>query len=85
MEPNENITSMHREITYTLDGESFVTTERRQLAAAILGRGELDPASYDLGELVGGRPAPKRYTDDEEVTIRPGARFVSIRHKADVA
>ncbi len=36
-------------------------------------------------ELKGNRPDPVRYTDDTVVEIHNKARFVSIRHRADVA
>ena len=46
----------------------------------------LDPATYDLGELIGKeRPETKRFKDDELVEIEKDARFVSIRQKGDVA
>lgn len=75
----------HREISFTIDGQAFTTTNHRQPAGNLLQLAGLDPARYDLGELRGQRPDPKRFTDDEIVTIHPNARFVSIRHAADVA
>lgn len=82
---DSKVHDMHRKITYFVDGEEFTTTQRRQQAAAILRRAGLDPSMYDLGELKGARPAPKRFGDEDLVTIHPGSRFVSIRHAADVA
>lgn len=82
---SDNITPLNRPISYTLDGQEFSTTERKRLAADVLGEGGLDPNRYDLGELVGGRPEPKHYADADQVVMRHGARFVSIRHAADVA
>lgn len=82
---DSNVTELDKSLSYTLDGEEFTTTERRRLAADVLEQAGLDPSMYDLGELVGARPDPKRYDDDKVVVIRHGARFVSIRHAADVA
>jgi hypothetical protein len=84
MSDQTNVTHIPQEIPFTIDGQPFTTTDRRQPAAALLRLAGLDPARYDLGELEGhGRT--KRFTDDEVVTIRPNARFVTIRHAADVA
>jgi len=85
MSDHPNITPMPQEIPFTIDGQPFTTTDRRQPAAALLQLAGLDPARYDLGELDGHGGQTKRFADDEVVTIRPNARFVSIRHAADVA
>lgn len=82
---NGKVTPIEKPLEYTLDGEEFTTSERRRRAADVLEQAGLDPSMYDLGELVGARPDPKRYSDDKVVVIRNGARFVSIRHAADVA
>lgn len=83
--PNDNVSPMHKPVDFTVDGRPYQTTDRRQSAAAILGLAGLDPSLFDLGELQGHRPQPVRFTDDELVEIHPGARFVSIRQRADVA
>jgi hypothetical protein len=85
MSDNSNVTKVPHEVTFTIDGQPFTTSDRRQQAADLLGLAGLDPSRYDLGELRGQRPQTKRFTDDEIVTIRPDARFVSIRIVADVA
>lgn len=72
-------------IEFSIDGELHSTEDHKQTARALLELAGLDPSQYDLGELKGERPKPKRFEDDEEVTIHPGARYVSIRHAADVA
>ncbi len=82
---NENLTRIPRAVQFTIDGRPYETTERKQQAAALLGLAGLDPALYDLGELHGQRPQPVRYADTDIVEIHPGARFVSIRQRADVA
>lgn len=68
-------------VDFSIDGEPFTTTDRKQLARDILALPDppIDPAQYDLGELHGQSPQPKQYGDDDEVTIHPGARFVSLR------
>jgi len=82
---DENVPRIPRAVQFTIDGRPYETTERKQQAAALLRLAGLDPALYDLGELHGQRPQPVRYADTELVEIHPGARFVSIRERADVA
>jgi hypothetical protein len=84
MSDQTNVTPMDHEIHFTIDGQHFITRERRQPAAALLQLAGLDHVRYDLGELEPGGKT-KRFTDDEIVTIRPNARFVTIRCAADVA
>lgn len=74
-----------RSITFTIDGRPFTVTDANQTAAALLHLSGLDPAGYDLGELHGNNPVPKRYTDDREIRVKKGDRFVSIRERAAVA
>ena len=86
MTQSSNIESTRRPIPFTIDGQSFTTDDPSQRAYALLRMAGLDPAIYDLGELQGKeRPQPKRFADDELVTIEKDARFVSIREKSDVA
>jgi hypothetical protein len=85
MRKETNIHQLPREIPFTIDGQQFTTSDRRQPAADLLRLAGLEPAMFDLGELRGQRPQTKRFADDELVKIRPNARFVSIRHCADVA
>ena len=81
-----NIEPFRRAIPFTIDGKPFTTDDLSQRASALLRLAGLDPAIFDLGELVGKEhPEPKRYDDDEIVTITKDARFVSIRQKAPVA
>lgn len=81
----DNVSELHRPVEFTIDGRPYQTTDRRQTAADLLRLAGLDPASFDLGELEGHRPDPIRYRDDQIVEIHNKARFVSIRHKANVA
>ena len=75
-----------RLIPFTVDGQPFTTDDPSQTAAALLRLAGLDPAIFDLGELEGKeRPSTRRYADYETVVIHKDARFVSIRHSADVA
>jgi hypothetical protein len=82
---DEKVARIPRAVQFTIDGRGYETTERKQQASALLRLVELDPGLYDLGELHGQRPKPVRYADTEIVEIHPGARFVSIRQRADVA
>lgn len=81
----ENVSDIRKPVEFTIDGRSYTTADSRQPAADLLRLAGLDPANFDLGELKGQRPEPVRYTDDEVVKIRNKARFVSIRHRANVA
>jgi hypothetical protein len=81
----DNVSELHRPIDFTIDGRTYTTTDHRQLAADLLRLAGLDPSRFDLGELKGHRPDPVRFSDDSVVEIHNGARFVSIRHRADVA
>ena len=75
-----------RPIPFTIDGQPFTTEDISQKASALLHLAGLDPANYDLGELLGKeRPETKRYEDNDIVAIEKDARFVSIRQKGDVA
>lgn len=81
----DNVSELRRPIDFTIDGRPYTTTDHRQLAADLLRLGGLDPGQFDLAELKGNRPDPVRYTDDTVVVVHNRARFVSIRHRADVA
>lgn len=75
-----------RHIPFTIDGQPFTTDDLSQHASALLRLAGLDPAIFDLGELVGKEhPETKRFADDEVVTIVKDARFISIRQSAPVA
>jgi hypothetical protein len=81
-----SIDQPRRLIPFTIDGQSFTTDDLSQRASALLRLAGLDPGMYDLGELQGKeQPQPKRFGDDDIVSITKDARFVSIRQKADVA
>lgn len=68
-----------QDIGFTIDGEPFTTAGHRLPAKDLLVLAGVDPADYDLGELVGNRPEPKHYGDDDEVTVHTGSRFVTLR------
>ena len=74
-----------REIEFTIDGRRFTVADPDQTATALLKLAGLDPDGYDLGELHGRDPRPKRYQDDDKVRVQTGDRFVSIRERAAVA
>ena len=82
---DENVSRIPRTVQFTIDGHPYETSKRKQQAADLLRLAGLDPALYDLGELRGQRPHPVRYADTDLIEIHPGARFVSIRERADVA
>ncbi len=80
-----NVSELHRQIRFTIDGRTYTTTDHKQTAQDLLRLAGLDPAHFDLGELKGHRPEPVRYSDEMVVVIHEKSRFVSIRHRADVA
>lgn len=81
----DNVSQLRPPIDFTIDGRSYTTSDHKQPARDLLVLAGLDPAHFDLGELKGQRPEPVRYTDDTVVEIHNKSRFVSIRHRADVA
>ncbi|MDE0033501.1 MAG: hypothetical protein OXU75_10255 [Deltaproteobacteria bacterium] len=82
----ENIEKIRRRIPFTIDGQPFTTDDLSQRASALLNLAGLDPATFDLGELVGKEhPQTKRFADEEIVSIVKDARFISIRQSAPVA
>ena len=81
----DNVSELRRPITFTIDGRPYTIDERKLPAAELLRLAGLNPSQFDLGELKGHRPQPVRFRDDEIVEVHEGARFVSIRQKADVA
>ncbi len=81
----EKVSDIRRPIEFTIDGRPYSTSDHRQPAGDLLRLAGLDPDNFDLGELKGQRPDPVRYRDDETITVRKNARFVSIRHRANVA
>ena len=73
-----------RPIVFTIDGTRYESTVRRQRAADLLRLAGLDPAACDLRE-VEGEGRGHKYQDDDIVTLRDGAQFVSVRQSAPVA
>ena len=81
-----NFEPSRRRIPFTIDGQPFTTDDLSQRASELLRLAGLDPAIFDLGELVGKeRPQTKCFVDDEIVNIVKDARFISIRQSAPVA
>ncbi len=86
MTDSSNVEQFRRRIPFTIDGQAFTTDDLSQRASALLRLAGLDPAIFDLGELVGKEnPRTKRFEDEEIVSIVKDARFVSIRQSAQVA
>ena len=71
-------------VTFTIDGRPYTTQDDRQPAADLLRLAGLDPAGYDLAEVRPGNK-PHEYRDDQNVHIKEGAQFVSVRQRAEVA
>jgi Multiubiquitin len=72
-------------VPITIDGRRFeVETGRHLTAADLLRLAGLDPAGYELAEVL-GHGELRKYRDDEVVDIRPDEKFVSVRQVAPVA
>lgn len=66
-----------RRVTFAIDGVAYTTDEPRSTAADLLRLAGVDPTDHDLG-LVDPRGEVRKLSDDEEVRIAPGSRFVTI-------
>lgn len=85
-EPTDISSRKHKDsATFTVDGRPFTTDVVKQQAEAILRLAGLDPAGYDLAEVRPGGAQPKKYADADEVHIKDGDAFVTIRQSAEVA
>jgi hypothetical protein len=68
-------------VTFTIDGVEYTTDDRRQAAAALLRLAGVDPADHDLARIVGqGQVEPRKFKDEDEVQITPGAKFITVFH-----
>lgn len=65
-------------VSFTIDGVEFTTHDRRQTAAALLVLAGLDPADHDLARVLGQGQVERRFADEDEIQLTPGARFISI-------
>ncbi|MHB1008436.1 MAG: multiubiquitin domain-containing protein [Propionibacteriaceae bacterium] len=70
-------------LTIRIDGRHFSLTEGQQTAAELLQLAGLDPARYDLAQIVHGTTT--RFVDDQTIDLHEGDKFVSIRQEASVA
>jgi hypothetical protein len=71
-------------VPITIDGRRFEVEQGRHLTAADLLRlAGLDPAGYDLAEVLGHGDV-RTFKDDELVDVRPDEKFVSVRQVAPV-
>jgi hypothetical protein len=65
-------------VTFKIDGVEYTTDDRRQSATELLMLAGLDAADHDLARVLGHGEVEKRFADDDEIQITPGARFISI-------
>jgi hypothetical protein len=65
-------------VTFAIDGVEFTTEDRRQTAAQLLALAGLNAADYDLARIVGQGQVERPFTDDQQIQITPGAKFVSV-------
>jgi hypothetical protein len=73
------------EVPITIDGRGYEVEQGRHLTAADLLRlAGLDPAGYDLAEVLGHGDV-RTFRGDNVVDVRPDEKFVSVRQVAPVA
>ncbi len=83
MSHSDNVIDIRRPVEFSMDGQTYRTTARRQPAADVLRLAGLDPHHHELGELRRNRRAPIRYAPADIVEIHRGTRFVSLTDRAD--
>jgi len=81
MERDEH--EQQKTIRFTLDGRTLTTHQHEMTAADVLRHGGLDPATFDLARLREDHP-PRKFTDTEDVHLKDGDKFVSVRQSAPV-
>lgn len=73
-----------RKVRFTIDGEPHVTYDDDQTAAALLRLAGVDPAGYDLVQVL-TTGAPQTLADGAVVKIQDGDEFVTAKHVGGVA
>lgn len=71
-------------INFTIDGRGFTVTDKHQIASVLLTMAGLPASGYDLAEVKGAGQV-KTYKDSQQVIVRQGQEFVSVRQSAQVA
>jgi hypothetical protein len=72
-------------VPITIDGRRYEVEQGRHLTAADLLRlAGLDPAGYELAEVLGHGDV-RTFQNDAVVDVRPDEKFVSVRQVAPVA
>lgn len=75
----------HQTVRITIDGRPFeVEPGRHETAGDLLQLAGLNPAGYDLAEVL-GHGEIRQFRDDQVVDVRAHEKFVSIRQTAPVA
>jgi hypothetical protein len=83
MDDYDTVIAIRRPVEFTIDGRTYQTLVRWQLAHDLLLLAGRDPWVYHLIELRGYGLRPVNYASDEIVGIHRRARFVAIRDRAD--
>ncbi|GAA1747368.1 hypothetical protein [Nostocoides vanveenii] len=73
-----------RPLSITIDGQTYVTRDDDQEAAALLRLAGVDPVLYDLAK-VKSNGQPKVYRDEKVLDLSDGDAFVTVRQSAQVA
>jgi hypothetical protein len=73
-----------KQITYTIDGQSFTTRDHDREAGSMLREAGLDPALYDLAKVKKGGET-KVFKDGHVIDLHDGDVFVSVKQSSSVA
>lgn len=78
------MTTESGQVSVRIDGKEYVVAGKHQTARALLEIAGLPAEGYDLAEIKGPGNL-KTYKDDQQVILREGNEFVTVRESAQVA
>lgn len=73
-----------KQVQFTIDGQQFTTDDDNQTPVELLALVGFDASAYDLAEIVGNGQVHK-FHDNQNVHIKNGDEFVTVRQEAPVA
>jgi hypothetical protein len=71
-------------VSFTIDGQPFATDDENQTPTELLALVGFDAATYDLAEITKNGQVHK-FQDHQNVHIKDGDEFVTVRQEAPVA
>ena len=66
------------DVSFTIDGAPYSTSERKQTAKALLTLAGLDPGDHDLARITGKGEVEHRFHDEDEVQLVPNGKYISV-------